>query len=91
MHPCLTSRSRILGRWLIVYSTVDTLETDSGPSLSDATRHSVTLMLVLHRVRVLRRVTPKTCYANIFQRGLATGAGLLGELTSRGFIFQVTK
>lgn len=46
-------------------------------------------MLVLHRV--LRRVTPKPHYAYLFQRGLATGAGLMGELTSRGFISQVTK
>jgi hypothetical protein len=44
------------------------------------------LMLVLHRV--FRCVTPKRSYA---RRGLATGAGLLGELTSRGFISQVTK
>lgn len=47
------------------------------------------LMLALHRV--LRRVTPKPCYAHLLQRDLATGAGLIGELTSRGFISQVTK
>lgn len=46
-------------------------------------------MLVLHRV--LRSVTPKLCHAHLFQRDLATGAGLMGELTSRGFISQVTK
>lgn len=50
---------------------------------------NVTLMLVLHRV--LRNVTPKLCYAHFFQRDLATGTGLMGELASRGFISQVTK
>jgi hypothetical protein len=46
-------------------------------------------MLVLHRV--LRSVTPKLCHAHLFQRDLATGTGLMGELASRGFISQVTK
>ena len=46
-------------------------------------------MLVLHRV--LRSVALKPCYAHLSQRGIATGAGLMGELTSRGFISQVTK
>lgn len=46
-------------------------------------------MLALHRV--LRSVTPKTYYAHIFQRDVSTGAGLMGELTARGLISQVTK
>ena len=46
-------------------------------------------MLVLYRV--LGSIAAKPYHAHLFRRSLATGAGLLGELTSRGFVSQLTK
>ena len=49
-------------------------------------------MFAVFRSSVLHNChSSKICTLNIFQRGLATRVGLLDELSSRGFVSQVTK
>jgi hypothetical protein len=62
-----------------------------GAAIQYLRRHqkSVTLMFLLRRV--LCGGPPKPYHAHPPRRSLATQTGLLGELTSRGFISQVTK
>ena len=59
------------------------------PDLRRDASQTVTVMLLLRRVLCSGALKP--CHTLLLRCGLTTQTGLLVELTSRGFISQVTK